>query len=64
MKLENQTFTTDVTLDCNEFVDCVIKNCAVIFQGGSFSLIRTTLDHVRFASERGLQARQRDAQRN
>ena len=25
MKFENQTFTDDVTLDYNEFIDCEIK---------------------------------------
>ena len=49
MRFENQTFTTDVTLDCNEFIDCVIKDCGVIFQGGPFSLVRTKLERVRFA---------------
>lgn len=48
MKFENQTFTTDVTLDCNEFIDCVIKNCVIHHQGGSFSMLRTRLENVRF----------------
>jgi hypothetical protein len=48
MKFENQTFTTDVTLDCNEFIDCVIKDCVIYHQGGSFSMIRTRLENVRF----------------
>jgi len=48
MKFEGQTFTTDVTLDYNEFIDCDIRNCAVIFHGGSFSLVRTKLTNVRF----------------
>lgn len=49
MKFANQTFTTDVTLDCNEFVDCVFRNCTVIHQGGPFSLTRTNLENVRFS---------------
>jgi hypothetical protein len=49
MRFENQIFTTDVTLDCNEFIDCVIRDCSLIFQGGSFSLVRTKLERVRFA---------------
>jgi hypothetical protein len=48
MKFENQTFTTDVTLDCNEFIDCEIMNCVIHHQGGPFSMIRTRLDNVRF----------------
>lgn len=49
VKFENQTFTnTIVTLDCNEFVDCVIKDCQILFQGGPYSLIRTKLENVRF----------------
>jgi hypothetical protein len=48
LKFENQTFTTDVTLDCNEFIDCVIKNCVIYYQGGWFSMIRTQFDNVRF----------------
>ena len=48
MKFENQTFTTDVTLDCNEFIDCVIKNCVIYHQGGWFSMTRTHHENVRF----------------
>ena len=48
MKFEHQIFTSDVTLDYNEFVDCEIKDCVVYYYGGSFSLIRTTLTNVRF----------------
>jgi len=29
MRFENQTFTTDVTLDYNQFIGGVIKNCVV-----------------------------------
>ena len=49
MKFENQTFTDDVTLDYNEFTDCEIKNCKVMYCGGEFSLIRTKLLNVKFA---------------
>jgi hypothetical protein len=48
MHFMNQTFTTDVTLDYNHFTDCEIKDCLVIFHGGSFSLVRTALTNVRF----------------
>jgi hypothetical protein len=48
MKFENQTFTTDVTLDCNEFIDCVLKDCLISHQGGWFSMTRTRLENVRF----------------
>jgi hypothetical protein len=43
-----QVFTTDVTLDYNEFIDCEFRDCAVMFHGGEFSLVRTTLSNVRF----------------
>ena len=49
VKFENQVFTTDVTIDCNEFVDCEFRDCVVLFQGGSFSLVNTKLINVRFA---------------
>ena len=48
MRFEKQTFTTDITLDYNEFIDCEIKDCVVFFHGGTFSLIRTKLTNVRF----------------
>ena len=48
MKFTNQVFTDDVTLDYNEFIDCEIKNCVVMYYGGKFSLIRTKLTNVRF----------------
>lgn len=48
MRFVNQTFTTDITLDYNEFVDCEIKDCVVFFHGGEFSLVRTKLTNVRF----------------
>jgi len=48
MKFEKQTFTEDVTLDYNEFIDCEIKGCMVSYHGGQFNLIRTKLTNVRF----------------
>ena len=48
MRFVKQTFTSDVTLDYNEFVDCEISNCLVLFHGGDFTLLRTTLTNVRF----------------
>lgn len=48
MRFVKQTFTTDVTLDYNEFIDCEIKDCVVFFYGGEFSLVRTKLNNVRF----------------
>jgi hypothetical protein len=48
MRFVKQTFTNDVTLDYNEFVDCEISNCLVLFHGGDFTLLRTTLTNVRF----------------
>ena len=49
MRFKNQTFTEDVTLDYNEFIDCEIKDCVVFFHGGKFTLVRTKLTNVRFA---------------
>ena len=48
MRFVKQTLTSDVTLDYNEFVDCEISNCLVLFHGGDFTLLRTTLTNVRF----------------
>ena len=48
MKFENQTFTDDVTLDYNEFIDCEIKDCKILFYGNDFSLIRTKFTNVQF----------------
>lgn len=48
MKFGNQTFTTDITLDHNEFVDCIIRDCSVHYHGGPFSLTRTTMERVAF----------------
>jgi hypothetical protein len=49
MRFVKQTFTTDVTLDYNEFVDCKIKDCVIAHFGGPFQLTNTTFEHVRFA---------------
>jgi len=48
MRFVKQLFTTDVTLDYNEFIDCEIKDCVVFFHGGDFSLVGTKLTNVRF----------------
>lgn len=48
MRFEKQVFTTDVTLDYNEFVDCEIKDCVVHFHGGEFKLERTKLTNVKY----------------
>jgi hypothetical protein len=48
MKFEGQTFTTDVTLDYNEFIDCEFRDCAILFAGGQFSLVRARFHNVRF----------------
>ena len=48
MKFEKQTFTEDITLDYNEFFDCEIKDCKIIYFGGKFALVRTKLKNVRF----------------
>jgi hypothetical protein len=37
-----------VTLDYNEFVDCEIRDCLLVYHGGEFSLVRTKLVNVRF----------------
>ena len=49
MRFENQIFTTDVTLDYNQFIGGVIKNCVVFYYGGDFSLSETRMENVRFA---------------
>lgn len=46
MKFEKQTFTTDVTLDFNEFVDCVFTGCTVYFHGNPYLLIRTDMEGI------------------
>jgi hypothetical protein len=48
MRFVKQVFTDGVTLDYNEFIDCEINNCLVMFHGGEFTLLRTTLSNVRF----------------
>ena len=47
MKFEGQVFEGgDVTLDYNEFIDCVMRDCTLLYHGGEFSLIRTRLENV------------------
>ena len=41
MRFTGQVFTSDVTLDYNEFVDCEFRGCTVLYHGGTFSLVRT-----------------------
>src|SRR5258705_5889498 len=53
MRFENQIFTTDVTLDYNQFIGGVIKNCVVFYYGGDFSLSETRIENVRFAMAGG-----------
>jgi hypothetical protein len=48
MRFVKQVFTTDVTLDYNEFIDCEFRDCVVLFHGGEFSLVRTTFTNVRY----------------
>jgi hypothetical protein len=48
MRFLNQTFTGDVTLDYNEFVDCEFRDCVLLFHGGDFSLVRARFVNVRF----------------
>ena len=48
MRFEKQVFTSDVTLDYNEFVDCEFRDCVVMYYGGEFSLVRTRMTSVRF----------------
>lgn len=47
MKFVNQKFTSDVTLDYNQFIDCEIRDCTVYYYGGPFSLTRTKLSNVK-----------------
>ncbi len=50
MKFVGQVFEGgEVTLDYNEFVDCELRHCVVLYHGGDFSLVRTRLIHVQFA---------------
>jgi hypothetical protein len=48
MRFVGQVFTSDVTLDYNEFVDCEFRGCVVLYHGGTFSLVRTKFTGVRF----------------
>lgn len=49
MRFENQVFQGgEVTLDYNEFVDCVFRDCLLVFHGGEFSLVRVRFEQVRF----------------
>lgn len=41
MRFENQTFTTDIAVDYNEFVNCTFKNCRILFHGGEFTFAGT-----------------------
>jgi hypothetical protein len=49
MKFVGQVFEGgEVTLDYNEFVDCILRDCVLLYHGGEFSLVRTQLRNVRF----------------
>ena len=48
MRFKDQTFTEDVTLDYNEFIDCEIRDCKVLYHGGQYSLVRTKFTNVQF----------------
>jgi hypothetical protein len=49
MRFVKQVFTGgQVTLDYNEFVDCEMRDCLLVYHGGEFSLVRTKLVNVRF----------------
>jgi hypothetical protein len=41
MRFENQTFTADIAVDYNEFVNCTFKNCRILFHGGEFTFAGT-----------------------
>lgn len=50
MKFTGQVFQGgEVTLDYNEFVDCEMRGCVLLYHGGDFSLTRTQLLNVQFA---------------
>ena len=52
MRFENQAFAgVTVTLDYNQFLNCVLRDCLVICHGGDFSLVNTTLINCRFGVE-------------
>jgi len=49
MKFVGQVFNGgEVTLDYNEFVDCEMQGCVLLYHGGDFSLVRTRLVGVQF----------------
>jgi hypothetical protein len=48
VRFENQTFTSDVTLDYNDFIDCEFRDCGMLYFGGQYSLIRARFNNVRF----------------
>jgi hypothetical protein len=49
MRFEKQTFErTEVTLDNNEFVDCTIANCTLVFHGGPMSVTCTRVAGVQY----------------
>jgi hypothetical protein len=49
MRFEKQTFNhTEVTLDHNEFVDCTIANCTLVFHGGPMLVVNTRVAGVQY----------------
>lgn len=49
MKFVRQVFNGgQVTLDYNEFEDCEMHGCVLVYHGGDFSLVRTRLVNVQF----------------
>ena len=49
MRFQGQVFeSAEVTLDYNEFIDCELRNCVLLYHGGDFSLTRTKLINVQF----------------
>jgi hypothetical protein len=49
MRFEKQTFDhTEVTLDNNEFIDCTIVDCTLIFHGGPMSVANTRVAGVQY----------------
>jgi len=51
MRFENKTFTTDVTLDFNEFRNCTFDGCTIYYHGNPFWLVNPTLKNTKFCSE-------------
>jgi hypothetical protein len=52
MRFGHQTFAnTTVTLDYNQFINCVLRDCLITCHGGDFSLVSTTLVNCRFGVE-------------